>query len=116
MLPASKQNPQPGKCKDICQGGMLFKTMSHVPRKTYVLLDIDFAKLGEWIEIENDLILIGGKILGKVVRTHLNLDNGLFEIGIQFVRESEGGGEELRDLLHRVNEVSTPNHRLVKQK
>lgn len=77
---------QIGKLKNISQGGMLFKAVNPLTRKMSVLIESDIKALSKLVKIEKELTTIGGKILARVVRTHLNLNNGLFEIGVEFIR------------------------------
>ena len=51
------------------------------------------------VQIDKEIVLMQGKIAGKVTRTHLNLENGLFEVGIRFLHPSENNRKELEELL-----------------
>ncbi len=90
---------QSAKGQNISESGLLFKTVTPPPRKSYVLIAVDKKILGEFIAADRQLIVIDHKILAKVMRTHLNLENGLFEIGARFVRVSERSSKEVEDVM-----------------
>lgn len=78
---------------------MLFKTVTPPPRKAYILIETDRKILSTCIRIDRDLMMIDGKVAGKVMRTHLNLENGLFEIGIRFIHPMDNNRSEIEELL-----------------
>ncbi len=91
---------QTGKTKNISQNGMLFKTVTPPPpRKAYIVIETDRKTLSTCIQIDRDLMMIDGKITGKVMRTHLNLENGLFEVGIRFIHPLDNNRSEIEELL-----------------
>jgi len=108
---------QMGKAKDVSQTGMLFKAINPLTRKTSVLIDPDTKALSKLIKIDKELATVGGKILARVMRTHLNLNNGLFEIGVEFVRtnarEKKLTRESIREIGHK---LETKHHRLDKRR
>lgn len=90
---------QIGKTKNISQNGMLFKAVTPPPRKSYILIETDQRTVATCIQIDRDLMVIDNKIVGKVVRTHLNLENGLFEVGIRFIHPTEADRKEIEALI-----------------
>lgn len=108
---------QMGKSKDVSQGGMLFKAVNPLSRKSSVLIDPDTEALSKLIKIEKELTTVGGKILARVMRTHLNLSNGLFEIGVEFVktnaREKKWALESIQEIGQR---LETKHQRLDKRR
>ncbi len=93
---------QIGKSKNISENGMLFKTVTPPPRKSYILIETDQRTLIDFLRADHNLVLMDHKILGKVMRTHLNLENGLFEVGVRFVHPTERNQEEVKNLLTHV--------------
>lgn len=81
---------------------MLFKTVTPPPRKSYILIETDQRTLIDFLRADHNLVLMDHKILGKVMRTHLNLENGLFEVGVRFVHPTERNQEEVKNLLTHV--------------
>lgn len=65
---------------------MLFRSMNPPPRASHVLLDVDSKALTQLIELGQRFAVVDGKLVGRVRHTHLNLDNGLFDVGVEFVR------------------------------
>ena len=90
---------QIGKAKNISQNGMLFKAVSPPARKSYILIETNQKTLAECVRIDEHLVIMEGKIAGKVMRTHLNLENGLFEIGVRFIHPTERNHQEIEALL-----------------
>ena len=101
--PIFLQELQIGKAKNISQSGLLFKTVAPPQRKSYILIDLDQKTLKGIIATDNKLVMIDHKILGKAMRIHLNLENGLFEIGVRFVHLVERNGQEVKNLLQQYN-------------
>ena len=90
---------QIAKAKNISQSGLLFKTVTPPPRKSYILIDLEKKVLKEFAETDQKLIVIDHKIMGRVMRTHLNLENGLFEIAVRFVHLVEKNSGEVETVL-----------------
>ncbi|PIQ86646.1 MAG: hypothetical protein COV74_03890 [Candidatus Omnitrophica bacterium CG11_big_fil_rev_8_21_14_0_20_45_26] len=90
---------QVGRAKNISQDGALFKTVTPPPRKSYILLDIDLSQLNEQIRLDKHLVVMNHKIVGKVMRIHLNLETGLFDVGVRFVRPIERESQAIEALL-----------------
>ncbi len=115
--PESHGPLQMGKARDVSQGGMLFKAVNPLARKTTVLIDPNTKLLSKLIRIEKELVTIGGKILARVMRTHLNLNNGLFEIGVEFVKvnakEKKFEEESVREIGQK---LETKHNRLDKRR
>ncbi len=99
LNPVILKELQIGKAKNISQNGILFKAVSPPPRKSYILVETNQRTLAECVRIDDHLVIMEGKIVGKVMRTHLNLENGLFEIGIRFIHPTEQNHQEIEALL-----------------
>ena len=90
---------QIAKSKNISQNGMLFKTVTPPPRKAFVLLEVDPKIISEFLKTENNFIVMQNKVVARVMRTHLNLENGLFEVGIRLLSAKERNLKELDEFL-----------------
>lgn len=90
---------QIGKSQNISETGMLFKTVTPPPRKSFIAIDTDHQAVKDFLRTDRGLVTIDHKILGKVMRTHLNLNNGLFEVGIRFIRPEEKHDQEIKTVL-----------------
>ena len=99
LHPVFLQEFQIGKAKNISQNGMLFKAVTPPERKAYILIETNRKTLEECIRVDQNLIVLNNRIVGKVMRTHLNLENGLFEIGICFLHPTERNAKEIEALL-----------------
>ena len=99
LNPVFLQEFQIGKSKNISQNGMLFKAVTPPPRKAFILIETDEKTLAQCIRTDQDLIILDHQIVGKVMRTHLNLENGLFEVGIRFLHPTERQHKEIEALF-----------------
>ncbi len=90
---------QIGKSVNISQSGLLFKTVTPPPRKAYILIDISPKMLVDLSFSTQNWIVIDHKIAAKVIRTHLNLENGLFEVGIRFIHPAEKHDDDFEAIL-----------------
>ncbi len=109
--PESQNTIQMGKGKNVSQGGILFKAVNPISRKSLVLVDPDTKALSKLIKIDKELTVIDGRILGRVMRTHLNLNNGLFEIGVQFVKTNEREKKQVEEAVQEIGEKLKTGHR-----
>lgn len=78
-----------GKCRDLSQGGMKLTAFQPLKRKSVVLLEIDSDLFSVHIQIDPILKISENRILAEVVWRHLNLETGLFEAGLEFLKESQ---------------------------
>lgn len=62
-------------------------------------METNRAALENRIKTDRHLVFLENKILGKVVWTHLNLGNGLFEVGVRFVHPREKNQKEIESIL-----------------
>ena len=99
LNPASLYEFQVAKTKEIGQSGLLFRTVTPPTRKSYILIEIDKKLLMEVIEADQHLVFVNSKIAAQVILTHLNLENGLFEIEARFVRTAEKNSAEFEKAL-----------------
>jgi len=90
---------QLGKSKNISSDGILFRAVNPLPRKSYILIEIDQRAMNWNARFQHQVATIQGKLVGKVVRTHLNLENGLFDIGVQFLANGKQGEKEVKEAL-----------------
>ncbi len=74
--------------KNLSASGMLF-TSEYPPRlSSMIVLDVDYRTCRICQEIEERVLIVNNRLLGKVVRIEDN-DNGSFDIGVAFIRKSE---------------------------
>lgn len=90
---------QIAKSKNISPDGLLFKTVTPPPRKAFVLIELDSKLLGEFTKSGRQLIVMDHKLVGRVMRTHLNLENGLFEVGIKLLSAKDKTTKEFEEFL-----------------
>ncbi len=78
---------QIGTTKNVSQNGLLFKAKNPPVISSIVLLETDLKTLANCIEVEDALVELNGRIMGKVVRV-IPEEGGtsLYEIGVQFIR------------------------------
>lgn len=93
-----KDKIQPARAWNVSQGGIRFRTVTPPSRKSHVLIQANRDALSGLIKMDRHLTLAGEHILGQVVWTHLNLNNGLFEVGVRFVHPTEHSVKEFRAL------------------
>ena len=85
----------PGKCKNLSQGGMKITALQPLKRDTTILMDTDLNRLSIHIRLKDILIASKERLLAQVAWRHLNLETGLFEMGLRFIqahRRREFGG------------------------
>lgn len=77
------------KSKNVSRGGMKISTLATLERHSNALIDVNLRQLERLIG-EQTAILIGGKwLLARVAWRKLNLETGLFELGLRFIEERE---------------------------
>ena len=86
-----EENPRfnHGKCRDLSQGGMKLSAFQPLKRKSVVLVEIDPDLFSVHIQLEPILKISENRILAEVAWRHLNLETGLFEAGLEFLKESQ---------------------------
>ena len=75
---------QPAKTKNVSRGGLKISCMTPLEPKSIVLLDLDLNLLYRYIGSEELLMVSKRRILTEVAWRKLNLETGLFEIGLEF--------------------------------
>ena len=84
--------------KNLSASGVLF-TSSYIPEISSILiLDLDHRTSRICQEIEKRAFMIGDKMVGKVVRVEES-DDGLYDVGVVFVKKSDKLPKDIKDLL-----------------
>jgi len=68
---------------------MKISSLQPVSRKAMVLLEIDPNLFAKHIKLKNILRVTENRVLTEVAWRHLNLETGVFEAGLFFLKESE---------------------------
>lgn len=75
--------------KNLSACGVLF-TSQYPPRlSSIIILDLDYRTSRICEEIEDRALILNDKLFGKVVRIEDN-DDGSYDIGVAFIRKSDG--------------------------
>jgi len=84
--------------KNLSVSGVLF-TSSYLPEISSILiLDLDHRTSRICREIEKRVFMVGNRMVGKVVRIEES-DNGLYDVGVAFVRKTDKLPKDIKDLL-----------------
>lgn len=94
--PASKAIE--GISKNLSASGILF-TSSFIPEISSILrLELDYRTTNICREIEEQAVIVGNSLIGKVVRIEDN-DDGRYNVGVAFIKKSEDLPTELRSIV-----------------
>ena len=84
--------------KNLSVSGVLF-TSSFLPDISSILVvDLDPRTSTICKEIEKSAFMVGDKMVGKVVRIEES-DDGLYDVGVAFIKKSDKLPKAVRDLL-----------------
>lgn len=87
-----------GISKNLSASGILFSS-TQIPEISSVLaLDLDYRTTNLCREIEEHVLIVDTKLIGKVVRIEQN-DDGSFDIGVAFIKKSDQLPAEIKNLL-----------------
>ncbi len=88
--PNLSSSPIAAASKDVSASGLLFTTKAQqLPTiGNLLVLNVDIRTATICKEIEENALIVDGKLLGRVVRVEDNGD-GTFSIGVAFVRKSD---------------------------
>jgi len=84
--------------KNLSAAGMLFRSKTMPKMSSIVILDLDFKTTRVCEEIEESILIINDKVLGKVVRVEAT-DDGMYDVGVAFIKKSEPLPSNIKDLL-----------------
>jgi len=84
--------------KNISASGILFTTREAPKIASLLVLDVDYRTLRICQEVENHILIINNKLVGKVVRIEDNED-GLCGVGVAFVTKSAGIPKDIEQLI-----------------
>jgi len=96
------QELQIGITKNVSQNGMLFNSRISPPLSSIILIETDLKTLSNCIEVEDALVELNGRIMGKVMRV-VPGSGGLYEIAVQFIRVGEESNREVSSAMQLVN-------------
>ncbi len=96
------QELQIGITKNVSQNGMLFNSRISPPLSSIILIETDLKTLSNCIEVEDALVELNGRIMGKVMRV-VPSNGGLYEIAVQFIRVGEESNREVSSAMQLVN-------------
>jgi len=84
--------------KNLSVSGVLF-TSSYLPEiSSIILIDLDTRTSNICKEIEGRALMVGDKMIGKVVRIEES-GEGMYDVGVAFVRKSDKLPKEIKALL-----------------
>ncbi|MCX5686009.1 MAG: PilZ domain-containing protein [Candidatus Omnitrophica bacterium] len=84
--------------KNLSVSGVLF-TSSFLPEISSILvLDLDYRTSRICQEIEKRALMVENRMIGKVVRIEES-DNGLYDVGVAFVRKTDKLPKGVKNLL-----------------
>ncbi len=87
-----------GMSKNLSASGILFKS-DHLPEISSILeLDLDYRTTGICNEIEEHALMIGNKLIGKVVRIEEDED-GKYNVGVVFIKKTDQLPPDLQNML-----------------
>lgn len=89
---------QIGVTKNVSQNGMLFKAKTAPAIDAIILIETDLKTLSNCIEVEDALVELNGRIMGKVVRV-IPSEEASCEVGVQFIRVGEETGEDVASAM-----------------
>lgn len=81
--------------KNLSASGILFTTKDVPQISSLLLLNLDYKTVNLCREIEDRVLIVNNKLLGKVVRIEDNKDD-LCDVGVAFVTKSEGLSEDIK--------------------
>ena len=91
---------QNGMVRNVSSCGLLFETQECFSVGRFLLVTLDLNTLSNVVEVDNSVIEIEGRLLGRVVRVDEYQMNKEYGIGICFLRKSELDNEEdVRDMV-----------------
>lgn len=84
--------------KNLSVSGILF-TSKYIPELSSILvLDLDYRTTRICQEIEERALILNNKLLGKVVRIE-DVDNGLYNIGVAFIKKDDKLPDNIKTLI-----------------
>lgn len=87
-----------GISKNLSISGILFASNNCPDISSVLALDLDYRTTGICREIEENTLIIGNKLIGKVVRIE-EKDGGAYNVGAAFIKKSDQISPEIIELL-----------------
>ncbi len=87
-----------GISRNLSISGLLFKS-EHLPDISSILeIELDYRTTGICHEIEENAMMVGNKLIGKVVRIEEDED-GKYNVGVAFIKKTDSLPPEIGDML-----------------
>ena len=96
----------------MSQKGLLFKAKNPPPLASILLIETDLKTLANCVEIEDALLELNGRIVGKVVRVMPDAESSLHEIGVQFIRVGEEADKDVSRAIEMAGGLSGASARV----
>ncbi|MCX5680283.1 MAG: PilZ domain-containing protein, partial [Candidatus Omnitrophica bacterium] len=84
--------------KNLSTSGLLFTTELVPELSSIVVIEIDYRTSQICREIEAKALMLGNKLIGKVVRIE-EAGEGFYDIGVAFIKKSESIPPELKSMI-----------------
>jgi len=87
-----------GISKNLSASGILFASDTCPEISSILVLDMDYRTTSICQEIEEKVLIVDGKLIGKVVRIE-EKDDGTYNVGVAFIKKSDQLPPEIEGLL-----------------
>jgi len=84
--------------KNLSASGILFSAKEMPRISSLLVLDLDYKVTRICQEIEENALVVGDKVFGKVVRIEDN-GSGFYDIGVAFVKKFDDIANNIKDLM-----------------
>ena len=88
-----------GWCENVSPGGILFSTAIAPPLTSIIMIETDIYSLGWCIMVDDALLCIDNRLLGKVVRIIKHKHEDMYNVGICFIRSEEEHREDVQHIF-----------------
>jgi len=85
--------------KNISSCGILFSSKKKLNVGDFVAIELDFHTLTDVVEIDDTVISIDDKLLGKIVRVEELVPNKEYDIGVCFVKDSDADRDDVKSVI-----------------
>jgi c-di-GMP-binding flagellar brake protein YcgR len=85
--------------KNISSGGALFVVNKSLLVDDVLVIEFEKNVLSDVIEIDDNVVEVDGKLLGKVVRVEELEEDKEYEIGVCFVKGTDENVDSIKELL-----------------
>jgi PilZ domain len=84
--------------RNLSGSGMLFSTTEVPQLSSLLVLDLDYHTARVCEEIENNVLIVNNRVLGKVVRVE-EREDGVYDVGVVFVTKSDRLPKDVQSLV-----------------